>query len=267
MARFEVMVELAWPDDVRVLEYRRLEEGHGFMVEYTAPAATRCETCGREVPTAANPRNTFYAARDLDLWGEPCFLLYQPLQHTCPGCGHRQHVTPVWKRKDVKYTLRFEQAVLRRLRGSTVEEVAKDFGVDAATVERIVAAQIADAKAQTVDPERVLLDLGIDEISLKKRHRLYATLLWDLTDPTQPQLLAAAEGRDEAAARTCLEHLSPAQRAAVRTLRSDMGPAMLSGLKLLPKAQSVIDRFHVAQKLGAVVDALRKKRPALTSAA
>ena len=28
---------------------------------------------------------------------------------------------------------------------------------------------------------------------------------------------------------------------------------------LLPNSQSVIDRFHVAQKLGAVADALRKK--------
>ena len=39
-----------------------------------------------------------------------------------------------------------------------------------------------------------------------------------------------------------------------------MSPAYLGACAdLLPQSQSVIDRFHVAQKLGAVADALRKK--------
>jgi hypothetical protein len=39
-----------------------------------------------------------------------------------------------------------------------------------------------------------------------------------------------------------------------------MSPAYLGACAaLLPNSQSVIDRFHVAQKLGAVADDLRKK--------
>ena len=42
---------------------------------------------------------------------------------------YRQHIIPPFKRKDVSYTYRFEQFVLRSLIGSTVEEVARRLGI------------------------------------------------------------------------------------------------------------------------------------------
>jgi len=42
------------------------------------------------------------------------------------------------------------------------------------------------------------------------------------------------------------------------------GPSYLKACReLLPNSQSVIDRFHVAKKLGEVTDKLRKKLPRL----
>lgn len=266
MARIEVSIEMDWPDGVELCEYRRIEDGHGFHLRYRPLPAFRCDHCGQQEPTAAQPKNTFYTVRDLDLWHQPTFFVYQPLLHRCSRCGHRQHLMPPFKRKDTSYTFRFEQDVVQRLRGSTAEALARELGIDAATVEAIVAAQLADAKARQVDPATVITDVGIDEISLKKGHKLYATLLWDLSDPKRPQLLAAAEGRDEAAVQACLAKLTETQRQQVQTLRSDMGPAMLTATKQLPNAQSVIDRFHVAKRAGAVADGLRKKLPAATSA-
>src|SRR4051812_50188443 len=81
-----------------------------------------------------------------------------------------------------------------------MEEVARRLGISAETVGRIVRNQLADAQAKEVDPGRVIPDVGIDELSLKKRHKLYVTLLTDLTNPDRPQVLAVARGRDEAAA-------------------------------------------------------------------
>ena len=51
------------------------------------------------------------------------------------------------------------------------------------------------------------------------------TLLTDLSDPTRPQILAVARGKDTAAARKCLDLLSEGQRQQVRTHRVDMGSA------------------------------------------
>jgi len=52
--------------------------------------------------------------------------------------------------------------------------------------------------------------------------------------------------------------MSPEQRAAVATHSTDMGRPTWPCRTLLKNSQSVIDRFHVAKKLGEVTDALRK---------
>src|SRR5262249_59899234 len=95
--------------------------------------------------------------------------------------------------------------------GSNEEEVARRLAISAETVGRIVRNQLADAKAKQVDPGRVISDVGIDELSLKKRHKLYVTILTDLTDPDRPEVLAVADGRDQAAAQQRLEKLSAEQ--------------------------------------------------------
>ena len=138
-------------------------------------------------------------------------------------CNYRQHIIPPFKRKDVSYTYRFEQFVLRSLIGSTAEEVARRLGISAETVDRIVENQLTEDRQ--IDPQHVITDIGLDELSLKKRHRLYVTLMTDLSDPTRPQILAVERGRDTTATLKCLDRLTQEQRQQVRTHRVDMGPA------------------------------------------
>jgi hypothetical protein len=145
--------------------------------------------------------------------------------------------------------------------GSTEAEVARRLGISAETVARIVQYQISAAK--TIAADRVITDIGMDELSLKKRHRLYATLMTDLSDPARPQILAVAKGKDEQAAHACLDKLSVAQQAQVKTFRVDMGAAFGKACKAkLTNAKAVVDRFHVAQKFNDAIDAERKKNDA-----
>lgn len=263
MARVTAEVELDLPDGVTLREYERITEGHAFHVEWTLPEQVRCERCGREQAARFAVRNKFEVVRDLDLWRQPSFFVYQPPQHQCVQCGRRQQAAVPFKRKDVKYTFCFEEQVVRSLIGSTAEEVAERLGIAAETVEYIVKQRFADEGTATVDPNRTITDVGIDEISLKKRHKLYATVLTDLTDPNRPQVLAVAKGKDEAAARACLAVLSPVQRAQVKTHRTDMSAAILAACRTdLPNSQSVIDRFHVAKAVGQWADRERKKNHA-----
>lgn len=260
MATATVTVQIDVPDGVCVDEYERIEDGHGFHVSWPLPDVCRCETCKRESPLHLVEKNKFLVIRDLDLFGQPSFFVYQDRLHRCPRCSHRQALVPPFKRRDVKYTYRFEEHVLTALIGSTAEEVAQRLSISAETVERIVRNRIEDAKAKAIDPSRVIERIGIDEISLRKGHKGYAAILTDLTDPSKPVILTIAKGRDEEAGRKCLEKLSPEQRQAVRFHHTDMGPAFLAACRTqLPNSQLVIDRFHVAQKLGDVADDLRKK--------
>jgi len=260
MATTRITIDLDLPDGVEVREYERHGDGHAFHVAWPLPPRCRCDGCGHEEGLHLESKATFYTVRDLDIWGQPSFWVYQPPVHHCPHCGRRQHLLPPFKRPDVTYTYRFERQVLTALIGSTEEEVAQRLGVSAEMVALIVENQLADSQAKQVDPARVIRSVGLDEISLKKRHKLYATILTDLSDPARPAVLAVAPGRDQAAAASCLQKLSAGQRQAVATHRTDMSPAYLSACKeLLPHSQSVIDRFHVAKQLGEVADTLRKK--------
>jgi transposase len=265
-ATVEIQVDL--PAGVRVCEYERIDEGHAFHVDWDWPLACWCETCKREAPLNVVEKNKFLSIRDLDIWGQPSFFVYRETMHRCPYCGHRQSLLPPFKRRDVKYTYRFEEQVLVRLITSTGEDVAKQVGIAVETVDRIVKNRIQDAKGKKVDPQRTIARIGMDELSLRKGHKGYATILTDLTDPARPEILAMAKGRDEAAAKACFEVLTPEQRDGVGFHHTDMGTAFLSACAAgLQNSTSVIDRFHVAKKLGEVADALRKKTIAPTSAA
>ena len=87
----------------------------------------------------------------------------------------------------------------------------------------------------------------------------------DLSDPKHPRVLAVVKGRDKEATEKCLAMLTPKQREAVKSHRTDMSasyPEVCA--QWLPNSQPVIDRFHVAQKLGQVVDGVRKKHVVLS---
>jgi transposase len=255
-----ITIDVDLPPDVTLTAYQRHADGHGFEVSWPLPDRCRCDRCGREDKAYIEFRERVQVVRDLDLWGQPSFWIYQPPFRRCPYCNHRQFLIPPFKRKDTSYTYRFEQQVLRLLIGSNEEEVARRLGISAEMVALIVRNQLADAKAKQVDPQRRITDVGIDELSLKKRHKLYATILTDLTNPEQPEVLAVADGRDEAAARQCLEKLAEPQRQQVQTYRADMAQAFHNACRaLLPKAKPVVDRFHVAQLFNKAIDGQRKK--------
>jgi transposase len=255
-----VAIEVDLPPDITITAYERHGQGHGFEVSWPLPQRCQCDRCHREDKAYVEFKNTVQVVRDLDIWGEPSFWIYRPAYHRCPWCNYRQFLIPPFKRKDVSYTDRFEQQVLRLLIGSNEEEVARRLGISAEMVALIVGHQLADAQAKEIDPQRVITDVGIDELSLKKRHKLYATILTDLTNPDQPEVLAVADGRDEAAARKCLVKLTETQRWQVRTYRADMAvPFHNACRELLPNAKPVVDRFHVAKKFNEVLDQQRKK--------
>jgi transposase len=259
MARVTFDIDL--PRDITITSYERHGAGHGLEVSWPLPQRCRCDCCRREDQAHLEFPNRVQVVRDLDICGQPSFWVYQPAFHRCPWCHHRQWLIPSFKRKDTSYTYRFEQYVLRLLIGSNEEEVARRLGISAETVALIVRNQLTDTKDKDIDPRRVLSDVGIDEISLKKRHKLYATILTDLTNPERPEVLAVASGRDETAGQKCLEKLTLQQRQGVRTYRADMAQAFHNACRqLLLHAKPVVDRFHVAKKFNEAIDGQRKKR-------
>ena len=256
-----ITIDIDLPEGVEITSYERCGKGHGFEVSWPWPEQCRCQRCGHEDQARLEQSGKSRVVRHLDVWGQPSFWIYEGVFQRCARCHHRQDLIPPFKRKDASYTYAFEEHVVRLLIGSTEEDVARRLGISAETVGRIVKNQLRDAKI--IDPARVIIDVGMDEISLKKRHKLYVTLLTDLSDPERPRLLAVKPGRDEAAGRACLECMTPEQRAQVCSYRVDMGASYNSACsKQLPNARGVTDRFHVAKLWNEALDGLRKKNHA-----
>ena len=261
MASLTIDIDL--PENVSITGYHRLPDAHGIEVSWPMPESCccpRCKTVEPARPEANLDVGKMRVVRDLDIFGLPVFFCYQAVFHRCPKCHHRQDLLPPFKRKDTGYTYRFEKRVLRMLIGSNEAEVARRLGISAETVRFIVKNQLADSHTLVIDPKRVITDIGMDEVSLKKRHKLYVTIMTDLSDPQNPQVLAVVAGRDEKAAEACLNLLTPEQRDKVLRYRVDMGASYNKACgALLKNAQAVIDRFHVAKLFGEAVDGVRKK--------
>jgi transposase len=261
MANLTIDIDL--PEGVTITGYHRLADAHGIEVSWPMPETCCCPRCQTVEPARLETNldvNKMRVVRDLDIFGQPCFFCYQAVFHRCSKCHQRQDILPAFKRKDTGYTYRFEKQVLRMLIGSNESEVARRLGISAETVRFIVKKQLADGQAQVIDPNRVLTDIGMDEISLKKRHKLYVTIMTDLSDPQNPQVLAVLPGRDEKAAAACLNLLTPEQRERVLRYRVDMGASYNKACRaLLKNARAAIDRFHVAKLFGEAVDGVRKK--------
>ena len=261
MANLTIDIDL--PEGVTITGYHRLPDAHGVEVSWPWPDTCCCPRCKTVEPARLETNlevGKMRVVRDLDILGQPAFFCYQAVFHRCPRCHHRHDLLPPFKRKDTGYTYRFEKHVLRMLIGSNEAEVARRLGISAETVRFIVKNQLADGQALVIDPKRVITDIGMDEISLKKRHKLYVTIMTDLSDPQNPKVLAVMAGRDEKAAEACLNLLTPEQRAQVLRYRVDMGAAYNKACRqLLKNAKVVIDRFHVAKLFGEAVDGVRKK--------
>ena len=92
MAQITSDVDL--PPGVEITGYQRYQDGHGLEVRWLLPTRCRCEKCGHDDVARIEFKTTPQAIRDLDLWEQPCFWIYQAPFHRCARCNYRQHIIP-----------------------------------------------------------------------------------------------------------------------------------------------------------------------------
>ena len=90
MARITIDVDLT--PEVEITGYQRYQDGHGLEVRWPLPARCRCEKCGHDDVAHIEFKTSPQAIRDLNLWEQPCFWIYQAPFHRCARCNYRQHI-------------------------------------------------------------------------------------------------------------------------------------------------------------------------------
>jgi transposase len=211
----------------------------------------------------------------------------------CPQCGrpcpkedHREERT--WRHLD---TMQFETTIVCRVPRinchdhgilsanvpwadgySRFTELFEQFAINVLMAAKSVKAatgllglswhQIHDIQAKAV--ERGLLrreneavrHVGIDEKNFLKGHS-YVSLLTDLDDV---RVLEVVPERTEESAKALLNTLTSKQREKVEAAALDMWPAFIGAVRaIVPSAEIVHDKYHVATYLGKAVDLTRRK--------
>jgi transposase len=250
---YRQILGLEAPWRVEQVELNLTDQSVLISVAYETQATWCCPQCQRPVPIYDHrePRQW----RHLDSCQFRTVLVARLPRIACPEHGVQTVLVP-WSSPNSRFTRLFERFALDVLRAAKVQ-------LQAAQLLRLSAGQLHDLMHRAVERglsrrnrEQSLPHLSLDEKSFQKGHK-YITVL---SDPLCKCVLEVKEGRGLEAVHSLLkETLTQEQRANVQSVSMDMWPAFASAREaLLPQADTVHDRFHVASYLNDAVDSTRK---------
>ena len=244
--------------DVRVLTDRMLENGTVLIEVESTLQTTRCHRCGREIDRFHGFDRPI-RLRHLPVFGRSVMIEIRPKRYQCPYCEGGPTTTQrcTWYDPHRPQTTAFEQDVLKRLIHSTVADVSRQLGLGVKAVEGILDARLAPTVDWTTFA--TLETLGIDEVALLKGHGHYVAVIWARDADGQNHVLAVLPDRLRVTVQAFLEMIPDALKATVRRVCMDMWEGYAGAVAAaLPKAQVVVDRFHIAVHYRDAVDTLRQ---------
>lgn len=154
-----------------------------------------------------------------------------------------------------RHTAAFERHIYERCKTSCRKKVAVKEKLSQATVKEIL-----NRFARGI-PERssgrLTRVLGIDEISLKKRHKQFVLVISDISSGS---ILAVLPDRRKDTLENWFDELTEEQRRTIKFVSIDMwAPYAQATRTKLPKARLTVDRFHVMKQLNERSGQMRRK--------
>ena len=212
-----------------------------------------CPRCMKA--TSAIHEQTERCVRHLDIWGMKTLLHFPQRRFDCEGCGKPFTENLTWLGRKRRQTNHFELHIYEQVKAKTPrKQVALREGVHEATVLDIFKRQAKRAACQN-DNQSVRI-LGVDEMSLQKKHKQYVLILSDLE---RRRVIAVLPNRLKKTFEQWLQDLTKKQRRAIKVVSMDMWEAYRQAVRAkLPHAEIVADRFHVMKQLNHQIDLIRR---------
>ena len=245
--------------DVQVLGAEIKEQGELIIEVESTLKGSPCRKCGQAAKQGHGHDKPRWV-RHLSVFGLKTYIRFRPkrcgCEHCCQGTTTTQQVE--WCLPHSPHTKAFEEHILLQLVNSTVEDVShkEDVTYDEilGIIDRHLGTEVNWAAFEQLEV------LGIDEIALKKGHQDYVVIVTARLNDGQVKLLAVLPDRKKKTLVKFLRTIPLHLRQTIHTVCTDMWEAYLKAVELvLPWAEVVVDRFHVAQKYHDAVDKLRKK--------
>jgi transposase len=208
---------------------------------------THCGTISAEVH-----QEEHRCIRHLDVWGKRTFLHFMGRRFQCEHCGRTFAEQLPFVDSHRRQSRAFEKHVYQSCINGTCKAVAVRESLSHSTTKEIFNRWAALKEKSSVAGTRVL---GIDEISLKKRHRQFVLVISDIAGKS---ILAVLPDREKRTLERWLDALSPQERKSIRFVSIDMwAPYHQAARSKLPRAKVVVDRFHVMKQLNTRLTQLR----------
>jgi transposase len=245
--------------DVQVLGAEINEQGELIIEVESTLKGTPCHKCHQEADKGYGydePRQV----RHLSGFGLKTYVRFRPKRCECQHCPEKRTTTQQveWCLPHSPHTKAYEEYILLQLVNSTVEDVSHKEDVTYDEVLGIIDRHLG-AAVNWLEFERLGV-MGIDEIALKKGHQDYVVIITARLNNGQVKLLAVLPDRKKKTLVKFLRTIPLHLRRTIHTVCTDMWEAYLKAVELvLPGADVVVDRFHVAQKYHDAADKLRKK--------
>ncbi len=217
----------------------------------------RCSGCSKPAP--GYDRSSMVRLFEfVPIWGILIYLSYSMRRVDCRTCGVKVEQVPWAQGKNAccdVYRI-FLASWAKRL---SWKETARCFRTSWDTVFRSVR-WVVDygLKNRALDNIEAL---GVDEVAYSKGHH-YMTLVYQI-DQGRKRLLGVLKDRKTDSLRGFFEDFGKQRCQDIKVVCSDMWKPYLNVIaEMLPKALNVLDRFHIAKKLGEAVDQVRKDEAA-----
>jgi transposase len=256
MAKIEIPLDIP---DVEIESVEINSEGDIVITVRSTVEGTRCHKCGREI-TKLHCHDREITLRHLSILGMKVYIRIRPARYQCTHCSGNPTTTQKlqWYEPRSPHTIAYEEHVLRELVMSTVSDVCikEDLGYEAVMgiIQRHIKTEVEWSEIERLD------EIGIDEISLKKGHKDFVTVVTARTGG-RIIILAVLNGRKKSTVKAFLASIPKRLRKTILALCSDLYEGYINAAKEVfgTNVIVVVDRFHVAKLYRNGLDELRKK--------
>ncbi|MCP4763412.1 MAG: ISL3 family transposase [archaeon] len=245
--------------DVKVLKTRiNLRDEFCIYVESTKKLIP-CRICGKETELVHGDAREI-ELRHLPILGKNTYIFIKPKRGKCKYCDNNPTTNQRldWYEYKSRNTKAFEDHVLLSLVNSTMVDVSVKEQTGLKVVEGILNKKLS-AKANWKSINRLGL-IGVDEISLKKGHRNYVTIITSRYNGVV-KLLGVIKGKEKAEIKGFFSKIPNKLRKTIDGFCIDMYEGFSNAIKEVfgNKSFIIVDRFHVARLYRKSLVSLRKK--------
>jgi transposase len=245
------------PFDIENVEIINTQTNEAGQFIITVRSIIFNPTChdGGKIATEHYGRGDTRIVRHTSVLGLETYIRFYPKRYECTPCRKTTTQQLCGCEPYCHHTLASENQVLLQLVNTTVSDVAIKENLTIKEVQGIINRQIS--KEVDWDSYDKIELLGIDEISIKKGHKDFITIVTAKTD-RQTTILAVLENRPKDTVKKFLKTIPKRLRQTIKAVCSDRSEGFVNAAQEILKVMVVVDRFQVAKLYRKSLDSLRK---------